>query len=69
MPTLSYAAGTSTEPLLGETIAANLDRTIRAFPDRDALVVPFQGVRYDYRTFGREVERVARALLARGLAR
>ena len=68
MRATSYAAGTDAEPLLRETIGANLARTIRTFPDRDALIVPFQDVRYTYRQFGAEVDRVARALLARGLA-
>ncbi len=66
---ISYAAGTGPQALLGETIGANLDRTVAAFPDRDALVVPFQEVRYTYRQFGAEVDRVARALFASGLAR
>ena len=66
---ISYAAGTSSQVLLGETIGANLDRTVATFPDRDALVVPFQDVRYTYRQLGAEVDRVARALLASGLGR
>ena len=32
MRAMSYAAGTDTEPLLGETIGANLDRTDRCVP-------------------------------------
>jgi fatty-acyl-CoA synthase len=66
---LSYASGTGSQPLLGETIGANLDRTVATSPDREALVVPFQGVRYTYGAFAVEVDRVARALLASGLAR
>ncbi len=31
---LSYAHGACDEPLLGETIGRNLERTIRAFPMR-----------------------------------
>ena len=38
MPETSYASGTSTVPLLGETIGANLDRTAARFGDREALV-------------------------------
>ncbi|MFE2639829.1 hypothetical protein ACFXKX_28895 [Streptomyces scopuliridis] len=34
----SYTHGTGTTPLLGDTIGANLDRAIAAFPDREALV-------------------------------
>ena len=34
----SYASGTSDVPLLGDTIGDNLDRTVAAHGDRDALV-------------------------------
>jgi len=64
---MSYAAGTSTVPLLGETIGANLDRTVAAHPDREALVVRHQDVRLSYRELGQQVDRVARALHALGL--
>ena len=36
MSALSYAHGASAVPLLGETIGANLARTVAAFPDREA---------------------------------
>ena len=35
---LSYAHGAGEEPLLGETIGANLERTVARVPDADALV-------------------------------
>ena len=35
---LSYANGLSTEPLLGETIGANFERTVARVPDSEALV-------------------------------
>ena len=38
-PPPSYAHGAVDTPLLGETIGANLDRTIARFPDGEALVV------------------------------
>ena len=65
--TLSYAHGTSTTPLLGETIGENLDRAIERFGDRDALVVRHQDVRLSYAELGAHVDRVARALVAAGL--
>ena len=34
----SYSSGTSSVPLLGDTIGANLERTVARFPDREALV-------------------------------
>src|SRR4051794_7112318 len=63
----SYASGTSTTPLLGDTIGDNLDRTIERFPDREALVSVHQDLRYTYAQFGEAVDRCARALIAAGL--
>src|SRR4051812_42047847 len=65
--TLSYAHGTSTTPLLGETIGANLERTVAEHGDREALVVPHQHVRWTYAEFNERVDRVARGLVAMGL--
>src|SRR5882762_1303070 len=67
MPSLSYAHGTSTIPLLGETIGANLRRTVERFGDREALVVRHQNVRLTYRELWELVDRAARGLLARGV--
>jgi fatty-acyl-CoA synthase len=66
--TLSYSHGASTVPLIGETIGENLERTVARFPDAEALVVPLQGVRLTYREFAAQVDEVARALLALGVA-
>ena len=63
----SYASGTSTTPLLGDTIGDNLDRTIAAYPDREALVSVHQDLRYTYSQFGEAVDRCARALIAAGI--
>jgi fatty-acyl-CoA synthase len=63
----SYAAGDTTVPLREHTIGTDLDATIARFGDRDALVSPFEGVHLTYRAFGEEVDRVARALMARGI--
>ena len=65
----SYVNGPSAHTLLGDTIGENFDRTVRSFPDRDALVVPFQNERYTYAQLGHEVDRAARGLLAYGIAR
>ena len=64
---LSYASGLCEQPLLGETIGANLERTVAQFGDREALVSRHQSLRYTYADFNREVDRVARSLLAVGL--
>ena len=63
----SYASGTSSKPLLGDTIGDNLDRTIARFGEREALVSVHQDLRYTYEQFGAAVERAARAFLAAGL--
>ncbi len=67
MPAPSYVHGTSDVPLLGETIGENLRRTVERFPDRDALVVPYQGYRATYRELWEQTGLVARGLLARGV--
>jgi len=66
---LSYAHGTSTVPLLGETIGDSLRRTALRFPDREALVVRSQGYRASYRALWDAVTEVARGLLANDIAR
>src|SRR3954447_12642113 len=64
---LSYACATSDVPLLGETIGANLERTVAAFADRAALVDVSSGRRWTYAQFDAAVNEVARGLLARGI--
>jgi fatty-acyl-CoA synthase len=64
---LSYANGISNTPLLGETIGANLERTVARFPDREALVSRHQGLRYTYQALNDAVDVVARGLLDLGL--
>ncbi|WP_031035430.1 linear/branched/unsaturated fatty acid:CoA ligase LbuL [Streptomyces sp. NRRL F-5650] len=66
---LSYAHGTSTTPLLGDTIGANLHRAVAAHPDREALVDVPSGRRWTYAEFGAAVDEVARALLAQGVTK
>ncbi|MFJ3804258.1 AMP-binding protein [Streptomyces sp. NPDC090088] len=65
----SYTHGTSATALLGDTIGANLDRAVAAWPDREALVDVPTGRRWTYARFGADVDRLARALLASGVAK
>ena len=67
MSELAHLAGDTSVPLLERTIGDDLDATVARHGDRDALVVPFEDVRLSYRELGAEVDRVAKALLARGL--
>jgi fatty-acyl-CoA synthase len=69
MPTLSYAHGPCPEPLLGQTIGANLRRTVQQHGDREALVVRDQNYRATYRQLWDAVTLVARGLLALGVER
>ena len=63
----SYASGTSELPLLGDTIGANLERTVARFADRDALIDYPSGRRWTSAELDGAVDRVARGLLALGV--
>ncbi len=65
--TPSYVHGTSTTPLLGETIGQNLRRTVEQYGDREALVVLSQGYRATYRQLWDATTQVALGLLAFGV--
>ena len=63
----SYAKGETEPALLEETIGANLERTVAAFPDREALVEFATGTRWTWHEFYRDVEVLARGLIAAGV--
>jgi fatty-acyl-CoA synthase len=65
----SYAHGTSSVPLLGDTIGEAFRRTAAAFPEREALVVRSQGYRATYRALWDAVDEVARGLLGMDIQR
>ena len=64
---LSFVSGTSDRPLLYRTVDGVLKSAAAEVPDRDALVAPFQSLRFTFAALDREVERVARGMLACGL--
>jgi fatty-acyl-CoA synthase len=66
--TRSYVHGVSMTPLLGLTVGQLFDRTVARWPDREALVVRHQNVRWTWRDLQREVDRLAAGLIALGLA-
>ena len=66
-PTLSYANGTSSVPMIGETIGAHFDRAVARWGDRPGLIVRQQDVRWTYRDLGARVAAFAAGLLALGL--
>ena len=43
--TRSYVCGTSTKPLIGETIGDYFDQTVACFPDNEAFIARHQGIR------------------------
>jgi fatty-acyl-CoA synthase len=65
----SYASGTADLPLLGETIGGNLDRTVARIPANEALVDLESGRRWTYAELAVDVDRLARGLLAMGVAK
>ncbi len=69
MAELSYAHGTSSVPLVGETIGANLEATTRRVGDALALVECATGRRWDYLGLLGWSRKLARSLLGAGVAK
>ena len=69
MSELAWSAGALSPPLLGETISANLRRTVQAHPEREALVDCPTGRRWTYTEFLADVEACAAGLLELGLGK
>ncbi|WP_448176895.1 fatty acid CoA ligase family protein [Pseudomonas putida] len=67
MPQPSYTQGNQDKPLLTQCIGDAFDATVARFPDREALVVHHQALRYTWRQLGDAVDQHARALLALGV--
>src|SRR5438093_253770 len=65
----SYEHGTSNVPLIGQTIGDLLDEVAARFPANDALISVFENRRFTYAEFLKEVNLVARALLALGVGK
>ena len=64
---LSYVIGDKSEPLSEQTIPELLARTASAFPDREAVVFPTQDIRWTWREFTRQVDRLAGGLISLGV--
>jgi fatty-acyl-CoA synthase len=70
----AYTAGDTDVPLLEETIGRNFERVVERFPFHDALIeaAPVPGAdarRWSYTKMNDDVDRLARALLALGVAK
>jgi fatty-acyl-CoA synthase len=66
---MSYASGTSSTPLIGETVDANLRRAVAIHGEREALVDVPNGRRLTYAEVDTAVDELARGLMARGVER
>lgn len=64
---LSYAYGTSSQPLLGMTIGEKFDQACEQYADRDAVVSMHQNIRLSYRQLQDQVNAFARQLLKLGM--
>jgi len=67
MKNISYTCGTSTKPLLGSTIGDKFDQIAAQYPNKEALVVCHQNIRWTYQEFKTVIDTCARALLAIGI--
>jgi fatty-acyl-CoA synthase len=63
----SHTLGETDVPLLEDTIGANFEATVAAHADQDALVEFATGRRWTYAELNRDVDAVARGLIAAGL--
>ena len=65
----SSAAGETSPPLIEETIGENFARIAREHADREALVEVATGRRWTYAELDRDVDALARGLIAAGIAK
>ncbi|WP_088289562.1 AMP-binding protein [Kineosporia sp. A_224] len=68
-PLPSYSSSTADVPLLGETIGANLERTVARYGDREALVDCATSRRWTYNELDIAVDQVALGLLELGVTK
>ena len=64
---LAIDAGATDEPLIEMTIGELLARTVAEHGDREALIVPHQGVRLTWSEFDAVIDQVAKGLMAYGV--
>jgi fatty-acyl-CoA synthase len=63
----SYFRGESSPELIDETIGECFDRIATRFPDRDALVVRHQDIRWTWSDYAAEVRQLSAGLMALGI--
>ena len=64
---MSYVSGTSSTPLIGETIGRYFDGVVAKYGDREALVARQQGIRWTWRELADRVDAFAAGLVSLGL--
>lgn len=64
---LSYRTGPCDQPLLSQIIGTYLQEIAERFPDRPAVVVRHQQIRWSYREYLARIDRLAKGLLALGI--
>ena len=63
---VSYVSGDTGQPLLEQTIGQALTEAVKSYPDRTALVVRHQSIRWSFSELEQAVNRFAAGLLAMG---
>ena len=64
---MSYICGTSSEPLIYQTIGDLFDQAVERWGDKEAIIVRHQGIRWTYRQLGAAIDAFAAGLLALNL--
>lgn len=67
MQNKSYKCGVATTPLIYDTIGNLFDITVARCPESAALIIPHQNIRWTYREYQQQVNRLAAGLLALGI--
>lgn len=63
----SYLCGQANEPLLYETIGACVDRIAATYPDKEALVVCHQNIRWTFSEYRAQIDALAAGLISLGV--
>lgn len=63
----SYLCGSATESLIFETIGACVDRMAATYPDKEAIVVCHQNIRWTFKEYQAHIDALATGLLALGI--
>lgn len=63
----SYVCGNADEALIYQTIGNYFDDIVKKFPNNQALVIPFQNIRWSYKRYQQEINALATGLLNIGI--